>query len=147
MVVLLAEDDIGIQFFIWNLLKHDGFTVLTASDGRAALETARNHSGPIDLLLTDLEMPHINGLELSKVISIERPEIKILTMSGYLPSSPFASVNDWAFIPKPFTSLALRKSIQAVLSEPALRDSFKVSPPSVASGDLSFSEYSQYSEI
>lgn len=147
MVVLLAEDDIGIQRFIQNLLKHDGFTVLPASDGRAAQATARNHPGPIDLLLTDLEMPHINGLELARVISTERTEIKILTMSGYPPSSPFASVSDWAFIPKPFTSLTLRKSIQAVLSGPALRESFKISAPmSITSHDLSVSEYSQYSE-
>ena len=53
MVILLAEDDVGVQFFIWKLLKTDGYTVLTAGDGEAGLEASRNHPGPIDLLLTD----------------------------------------------------------------------------------------------
>ena len=64
MVILLAEDDVGVQFFVWKLLKADGYTVLTAGDGEAGLEAFRNHPGPVDLLLTDLEMPRMDGQEL-----------------------------------------------------------------------------------
>jgi CheY-like chemotaxis protein len=57
LTVLLVEDDVGVQFFIWKLLKGDGFMVLKAGDGEAALETCRKHPGSVDLLVTDREMP------------------------------------------------------------------------------------------
>ena len=84
MVILLAEDDVGVQFFVWSLLKAEGFTVLTAGDGKAALEASRNHPGSIDLLLSDVGMPRMDGLELCKTIAAERPGIKVLMMSGVL---------------------------------------------------------------
>ena len=62
MVILLAEDDVYEQYSIWKLLKADGFTVLTAGNGQFALEASRNHPGPVDLLLTDMEMPRMSGL-------------------------------------------------------------------------------------
>jgi hypothetical protein len=49
MVILLVEDDLHVQYFIWKLLKATGFTVLTAGNGEFALEALRNHLGPIDL--------------------------------------------------------------------------------------------------
>jgi len=57
MVILLAEDDVGVRFLIWKLLKADGFTVLSTGDGMAALEASRQYRGPIDLLLWDVAMP------------------------------------------------------------------------------------------
>ena len=66
MVILLVDDNIGIQFYVWKLLKDAGFTVLTADDGIAALEASRNYPGVIDLLLSDVDMPFMalpwNGL-------------------------------------------------------------------------------------
>ena len=84
MVILLAEDDVQVQYFIWKLLKADGFMVLTGGNGVFALEASRNHPGPVDLLLTDMEMPRMGGLELTKTIAAERPGIKVLMMSGDL---------------------------------------------------------------
>jgi DNA-binding response OmpR family regulator len=55
MVILLADDDVGVRFFVRRLLKADGFTVLTAGDGKAALEASRNFPGSIDLMLSDVE--------------------------------------------------------------------------------------------
>ena len=74
MIILLAEDDVGLRFFVWRLLRADGLSGLAASDGMAALEVSRNHPGTIDLLLSDVEMPRIGGLELCKSIVAERPE-------------------------------------------------------------------------
>jgi DNA-binding response OmpR family regulator len=82
VVILLAEDDVGLQFFVWRLLKADGFTVLTAGDGIAALEASRNYPGSIDLALSDVRMPRMGGLELCRIIAAERPGIKVLMMSG-----------------------------------------------------------------
>jgi DNA-binding response OmpR family regulator len=113
MVILLVEDEIPVQFMIWNLLKADGFTVLRAGDGVAALETSHNHPGPIDLLLTDVEMPRMDGLELCRRIAVERPETKVLIMSGALRERERVAM--LPFLPKPFTPTALRDAIQAVV--------------------------------
>jgi CheY-like chemotaxis protein len=115
MVILLVEDDVQEQYFIWKLLKADGFTVLAAGNGEFALEASRDYSGPIDLLLTDMEMPRMSGLELSRIIRTERPGIKVLVMSGDLREREHAAVDGLPFLPKPFTVTALRESIEALL--------------------------------
>lgn len=114
-VILLAEDDVQVQYFIWKLLKADGFTVLTAGNGAFALEASRNYPGPVDLLVTDLEMPRMSGLELCEKIRAERPGIKVLVMSGNLRTREHDSVNGLPFLQKPFTPTALRESIEALL--------------------------------
>jgi DNA-binding NtrC family response regulator len=115
MVILLAEDDVGVQFFVWSLLKADGFTVLTAGDGKAALEVSRNHPGSIDLVLSDVEMPQMGGLELCKTIASERPGIKVLMMSGVASCKEQDSMNGFPFLQKPFTCTVLRHSIEALI--------------------------------
>jgi DNA-binding response OmpR family regulator len=115
MVILLVEDDVYVQYFIWKLLKADGFTVLTAGNGVFALEASRSHPGTIDLLLTDMEMPRMSGLDLARNIRAERPGIKTLVMSGDLRGREQVSVNGLPFLQKPFTVTALRDSIEALL--------------------------------
>ena len=122
MVILLVDDDVGMQFSIWKLLKADGFTVLTAGDGKAALEASRNFPGTIDLLLSDMNMPGMGGLELCKIIAAERSEIKQLMMSGEVWGREQASMNGLAFLQKPFSVTALRNAIEALLGPiPPLR--------------------------
>jgi DNA-binding response OmpR family regulator len=115
MVILLAEDDVHVQCFISQLLKASGFTVLATSDGEAALEASRNYPGSIDLLLSDVEMPRMGGLELWKNITAERPGIKALMMSGALEGREQVSIRELPFLQKPFTDTALRDSIEALL--------------------------------
>jgi two-component system, cell cycle sensor histidine kinase and response regulator CckA len=115
MVILLVDDDVGVQFYIWKLLKADGFTVLTAGDGKAALEVSRNYPGSIDLLLSDVDMPQMDGLELWQNIAAERPGIKVLMMSGDLWARERASMSGLTFLQRPPTATALRNSIEALL--------------------------------
>ena len=115
MVILLAEDDVGVQFLVWRLLKADGFTVLTASDGKAALEVSRNHPGSIDLVLSDVEMPEMDGLELCQTLASERPGIKVLMMSGVASRKEESSMNGLPFLQKPFTCTVLRDSIAGLI--------------------------------
>jgi CheY-like chemotaxis protein len=115
MVILCAEDDVWVQHIIWKLLTADGFKVLNACDGEAALEVSRQYRGSIDLLLADVEMPRMDGLELSANIAAERPQIKALLMSGYPDGRERASVSGLPFLQKPFTPAALRYSIGALL--------------------------------
>src|SRR5260370_36614085 len=106
MVILLVEDDAHVQYFIWKLLKADGFTVLTAGNGGFALEASRSHPWTIDLLLTDMEMPRLSGLKLCRNIRAERPGLKGLVMSGNLRESEQASVHRLPVLPTPFNTPA-----------------------------------------
>ena len=98
---MCAEGDVHVQYLIWKLLKADGFTVLTAGKSEFALEASRSHPGPIDLLLTDMEMPRMSGLELYRNIRAERPGIKVIVMSGDLGREQ-VSMNGLRFLQKPF---------------------------------------------
>lgn len=115
MVVLLVDDDVQIQFFISQLLQADGFTVLTACNGEAALEASRNYPARVDLLLTDVEMPRMNGLELCRIVAAERPGIKVLMMSGDPKGSERVSMHGLPFVQKPFSPKVLRASIESSL--------------------------------
>ena len=84
--ILLAEDSEALRKLAKSLLEGHGFHVLTASSGEEALERARQHSAPIDLLLTDVVMPGINGRVLAERLQGTRPTTKILYMSGYTDS-------------------------------------------------------------
>jgi DNA-binding response OmpR family regulator len=114
-VILCAEGDVHVQYLIWKLLKADGFTVLTAGKSEFALEASRSYPGPIDLLLTDMEMPRMSGLELCRNIRAERPGIKVLMISDDLLEREQVFVNGLTFLQKPFTPTALRDSIEALL--------------------------------
>jgi DNA-binding NtrC family response regulator len=81
----------------------------------AALEVSRNHPGTIDLLLSDVEMPRMGGLELCKSIVAERPGTKVLVMSCDLRVREQASMNGLPFLQKRFTVTALRDSLEALL--------------------------------
>jgi two-component system, cell cycle sensor histidine kinase and response regulator CckA len=84
--ILLAEDSEALRKLAKSLLEGHGFHVLTASSGEEALERARQHPAPIDLLLTDVVMPGINGRVLAERLQGTRPTTKILYMSGYTDS-------------------------------------------------------------
>jgi CheY-like chemotaxis protein len=108
LVILLAEDDASVRTFAGKLLKMEGFTVLTAGDGKAALEASRKYPGTIDLLLSDVEMPRMGGLDLCRNITIERPGIKVLLMSGHSRTRDQVCKQGLPFLQKPFTRMALR---------------------------------------
>ena len=89
--------------------------VLTGYDGKAVLELSRSYPGTIDLLLSDLDMPRMGGLELCQTIATERQGIKVLIMSGGLQELEDADVKGMPFLQKPFILTALRDSIEALL--------------------------------
>ena len=115
MVILVAEDHEDVRLAICNVLKAEGFTVLTADDGKAALELSRSYPGTIDLLLSDVDMPSLGGMELCETIAAERAGIKVLMMSGGLWGTEQVRMMEWPFLQKPFNGTALRQSIKALL--------------------------------
>lgn len=83
LVVLLADDEPVVRDMVNLALTRAGFTVLIAADGAEALALSRSYEGTIHLLLTDVKMPHMTGIELAAAMVIERPGIAIMMMSGH----------------------------------------------------------------
>jgi CheY-like chemotaxis protein len=80
--ILVADDDDVIRRLCRRSLEADGANVLEAEDGEAALRLIAAYSGPIDLVITDLMMPRLTGYEVAEVLSVFRPGLPVLAMSG-----------------------------------------------------------------
>jgi two-component system cell cycle sensor histidine kinase/response regulator CckA len=81
--VLIVEDDEALRELAREMLESYGYKTLLANDGAAALELAQKHPNPIQLLMTDILMPKMGGIELAERLSTLQPELKILYTSGY----------------------------------------------------------------
>ncbi len=121
--VLLVEDEVSVRTLVRSILEMDGYTVLEAGDPNEALDTYGVYpwgsSSPIDLLLTDIVMPQMSGIELAAHLLRLHPNMKALYMSGYsdelLQKHGIHSLSPSAFIPKPFTSAELLSKIEEAL--------------------------------
>jgi two-component system cell cycle sensor histidine kinase/response regulator CckA len=120
--VLLVEDEIAFREMTAELLRKAGYTVLEAADGPTAISLSNEYVEPIDLLLTDLILPGLNGREVANRISDSRPEIKVVYMSGYTAPS---IINQGlleptvVLLPKPFTRVTLLSRLRRVLDRVA----------------------------
>jgi DNA-binding NtrC family response regulator len=120
--ILFADADGSVQKFIAGLLNKNGYHVILAGDGLAALRKAREYDGVIHMLLSDVEMPGMTGIELAIQLGRERPDTKILLFSG-LESGILVLNNGWQFLPKPFMADMLRDRIRDFLTEqPSLQE-------------------------
>ena len=117
--ILIVEDELPILKLSKLILERDGYKVLAAAAPAEALIMAENYNGTIDLLLTDVIMPEMNGSELSKKLHASRPEIKTLFMSGYTSDViTNNSMRDNAinFIQKPLTMKSLTQTVYKILN-------------------------------
>jgi two-component system cell cycle sensor histidine kinase/response regulator CckA len=116
--ILLAEDDSAVRGVVVSVLKQKGYRVLQATNGTAAIELARSHQGPVDLLITDLIMPGMTGRDLADALADHRPGTRILFMSGYTDDAVIRQrVLDEGtpFLQKPFTPRDLALKAREVL--------------------------------
>ncbi len=111
--ILVVDDDDGVRALAKDVLGMEGYTILNTGDPRHALRIAREHAGPIDLLLTDVVMPLMNGPELAERLVAIRPGTKVLFMSGFDVSSMLAP--GAPFLAKPFDVNALPRKVREVL--------------------------------
>jgi len=120
-MILLVDDDEIVRKFVLHVLQASGYAVIEASNGPEALRIANEHTGPINLLLTDIKMPKMNGRELAERLMPLRPGVKVLYISGHTDS---ATVNEMAlqrganFLQKPFTPDRLTTKVRKVLDSP-----------------------------
>ncbi|MHB8763204.1 MAG: ATP-binding protein, partial [Deferrisomatales bacterium] len=116
--VLVAEDDAAVRGLTRHLLERLGYRVLEAPDGDAALALSRAHGEPIQLLLTDVMMPRRTGPEVARVLSAERPGLKVLYASGYAEGALAARgevAPGLAFLHKPYSREALARAVRQAL--------------------------------
>ena len=116
--ILLVEDEEALRALARELLEALGYTVLEARHGAEALERSASHTGRIDLLMTDLVMPIIDGRELATRIAAGRPEARVLFVSGYAGDDETReklAATRVAFLQKPFTAAALGTGIRRLL--------------------------------
>ncbi len=120
--IVLVEDHGPVRDFAAEALRQFGYTILVANGGRDALARLDAHSGAVDLLVTDIVMPDMNGRVLADHVRMRRPGIKVLFLSGYAEDAIVRHGilgPDVAFLQKPFTATALARRVREVLEASA----------------------------
>jgi CheY-like chemotaxis protein len=116
--VLLAEDEESVRTMVRRVLEEQGYTVLSAASGREALDLAHDHTGAIDLVLTDVVMPGMDGGELVEAVRRLRPQVRSICMSGYAEGSVRPeTLGETTFLQKPFSPSALTRIVRQVLED------------------------------
>lgn len=129
--ILLVEDERKVREVVREILELKGHCVLEAADAAEALHRCERHQGPIHLLLTDVQMPGMNGCRLAELVSAARGETKVLLMSGYADDALLRhgiETLGTAYIQKPFLPGSLLNAVQAVLEAGAAASASGGSP-------------------
>jgi two-component system, cell cycle sensor histidine kinase and response regulator CckA len=119
--ILLVEDDAAVRAVAERSLARFGYAVLSAERGEDAVAIAESHDGTIDLLLTDIMMPGMNGVEVASAIAKARPGILVFFMSGYADQDLVRRgllEPGTHFLQKPFTPQELAIRIRSILDRP-----------------------------
>jgi len=117
--VLLVEDEQAVRKLTRKILEENGYRVLEATHADEALTISNRHKGAIDLMITDMVMPHTNGHDLAKQLSALRPEMKLLYMSGYTENRVIDKLllnPAIGFLEKPFNVDGLLNKVRNVLN-------------------------------
>ena len=120
--ILLVEDDNGVRDLVRRELLKTGYQVIEAKNGVEACLTATQQNYHVDLLLTDVVMPGMNGRELAEHLAVIKPNLRVLFMSGYLDDISVNSGMDphrTTFLQKPFTPDLLLRTVRALLDSSA----------------------------
>ena len=121
--ILVVEDENSVRDSLYTLLENNGYEVLAASNGPDGLTIFRQSVRPIDLLVTDYNMPRMSGLELARRCSLLCNELRVLYVSGSRPDEELQTdlqAGRREFLAKPFRGAELlRKAKELLLAEPA----------------------------
>lgn len=119
--ILLVEDEEALRAMASTVLRQAGYRVLEAGQGTEALRLAEQHPEPIHLLITDVVMPEMGGRELVERLCQQRPDLKVLYLSGYTDDAVVRHgvlQEGMAFLQKPFKLAALTSKVRQVLEDP-----------------------------
>lgn len=114
--VLVVEDESMLRDMTREILERNGYNVLTAGDGEAALASSRTFDGVIDVLLTDVVMPRMQGTELADALRLQRPDVVVVYMTGYAKEAfRERGVRPIALVEKPVSEETLLDVIRSFL--------------------------------
>jgi CheY-like chemotaxis protein len=119
--ILLVEDDESVRALTRTILRRYGYNVIDVPNGGEALLVCERHAQRIHLLVTDVVMPRMSGRELADRLSVVRPDLKVLFMSGYTDGAILQHgvlEPGKAFLQKPVTPEALGRKVRSVLDAP-----------------------------
>jgi two-component system cell cycle sensor histidine kinase/response regulator CckA len=117
--ILVVDDAEAIRKLVCAMLSASGYNCLEASDGHEALRIVEDSRHTFKLVLTDMIMPKMNGVELARHVQRIRPEVPIVFMSGYVDDPIVRHVGQSAtFLPKPFTATDLLETVRQSLDRP-----------------------------
>ena len=118
-MVAVVDDEVAVLRAAGRVLRRRGHTVLTASDGTAALQQILKHDPPVEVLLTDVVMPAMSGAELFHSLSEKFPELRVVYMSGYAEErrvTEDVKLGLADFLPKPFDEASLSRAVASALA-------------------------------
>jgi len=117
--ILVVEDSPAVRKMVCAMLTQTGYRCLEAGDGAEALRLL-DAAEDVKLVLTDVVMPNMDGAELARHLSQNRPELRIVFMSGYVEDSLVRSIEriSTLFLAKPFTPVALMETVRLALDLP-----------------------------
>src|SRR3954468_8218698 len=117
--VLVVDDERAVRRFASRVLQQDGHTVHEAADGAEALELMEQSTVPIELVVSDIIMPRLNGVELMKALAVTRPDIPVILISAYAPGelANMGVAAPCGVVPKPFPAERLLEEVRRCLSK------------------------------
>jgi len=113
--IVLVEDEERVRTLCSLVLRKAGYQVIEAKNGREAMDIVKNLKSPINLLLTDVVMPEMNGKEVADLITNQFPDVRVIYMSGFIGEIAIDKT-DSHFLQKPFTPTILTSKVEDTLS-------------------------------
>ena len=113
--ILVVDDEPSILSVVSEVLADHDYNIITGISGAHGLQQSRDFKGRIHLLLSDFQMPGMSGVDLATAMTIERPQLKVLLMSGF-PEGMLVLNEGWHFLAKPFVTSQLRALVAGLIS-------------------------------
>jgi two-component system cell cycle sensor histidine kinase/response regulator CckA len=120
--ILVVDDERAVRRFASRILQQDGHTVYEAADGAEALDLIERGAAPVELVVSDIIMPRLNGVEMMRALAVTRPEIPVILMSAYAQGelAEMGVAAPCGVVPKPFPAERLVQEVRRCLSKRAV---------------------------
>jgi FixJ family two-component response regulator len=115
--VLVVDDEPEIREIVTAILEEEGFAVLTAKDGDEALRLSHAYAGEIDILVTDVKMPEMSGIDLASHLQMDRSDMAVLFISGSCTGIQIDASKRPQFLAKPFDVTALLEAVRSAITK------------------------------
>lgn len=117
--VLIVDDEDAVRRYIARILQQDGLVVHQANDGAEALELIKRGTEPVELVVSDIVMPRLNGVDLLNALAASHPDVSVILMSAYAQRelSEMGVVPPCGVLPKPFAAHRLIAEVRRCLSK------------------------------